>query len=193
MPVLKGTNQATNLEEANAFYDSLGVGTAVMIKALAGGGGRGMRPVREKELEEAYARATSEAQKLLGRAIFILKRCFIQQNVEVQIVGDGEGGHLWDREQSLVRQRQKLVEIAPALGYPMRLERRCLSRSTNSLAANYEGVGTIEFLVGADDQGVDRFVFMEANARLQVEHTVTEEVTGLDLVALQLRLAGGKS
>ena len=196
VPVLKGTNQATTLEEANAFYDSLGVGTAVMIKALAGGGGRGMRPVREKaELEEAYARATSEAQKAFGSGdLYLEELLYPAKHVEVQIVGDGERVvHLWDRECSLQRQRQKLVEIAPAFGLSTEIRTAMLESAQRiALAANYEGVGTIEFLVGADDQGVDRFVFMEANARLQVEHTVTEEVTGLDLVALQLRLAGGE-
>ena len=197
VPVLKGTNQATTLEEANAFYDSLGVGTAVMIKALAGGGGRGMRPVREKaELEEAYARATSEAQKAFGSGdLYLEEMLYPAKHVEVQVVGDGERVvHLWDRECSLQRQRQKLVEIAPAFGLSTEIRTAMLESAQRiALAANYEGVGTIEFLVGADDQSVDRFVFMEANARLQVEHTVTEEVTGLDLVALQLRLAGGEN
>ena len=87
-----------------------------------------------------------------------------------------------------------MVEIAPAFGLSNDIRTAMLESAQRiALAANYEGVGTIEFLVGADDQGVDRFVFMEANARLQVEHTVTEEVTGLDLVALQLRLAGGEN
>ena len=86
------------------------------------------------------------------------------------------------------------TEIAPAFGLSNEIRTAMLESAQRiALAANYEGVGTIEFLVGADDQGVDRFVFMEANARLQVEHTVTEEVTGLDLVALQLRLAGGEN
>ena len=101
---------------------------------------------------------------------------------------------LWDRECSLQRQRQKLVEIAPAFGLSTEIRTAMLESAQRiALAANYEGVGTIEFLVGADDQSVDRFVFMEANARLQVEHTVTEEVTGLDLVALSSDWPEGKS
>ena len=197
VPVLQGTNQATSLEEAKAFYNSLGSGAAVMIKALAGGGGRGMRPVRkESDLEEAYARATSEAEKSFGSGeLYLEEMLYPARHVEVQIVGDGDRVvHLWDRECSLQRQRQKLVEIAPAFGLSDELRGSMLESAQRiALAANYHGVGTIEFLVGTEGEDADRFVFMEANARLQVEHTVTEEVTGLDLVALQLRLAGGES
>ena len=196
VPILKGTNQQTSLEEAESFFISLGQGASIMLKALSGGGGRGMRPVRRVEdLEEAFVRATSEATKSFGSGdLYVEEMLYPARHIEVQIVGDGEKVvHLWDRECSLQRQRQKLVEIAPAFGLS-ELTRDSIIDSAQkiALAANYRGVGTIEFLVGADQAKRDEYVFMEANARLQVEHTVTEEVTGLDLVAVQLRVAGGE-
>ena len=194
--VLPGLSHAVTLDEARAFFESLGSGGAVMLKAIAGGGGRGMRPVTEIEaLEEAFARATSEANQAFGAgAIYVEELLSDARHVEVQIVGDGTGAvcHLWDRECSLQRQRQKLVEIAPAFGLDAPVREAMLDAATKiAAAAAYRGVGTIEFLV--DNRTNDRspFVFMEANARLQVEHTVTEAVTGLDLVALQLRIAAG--
>ncbi|MFN7304314.1 MAG: biotin/lipoyl-containing protein, partial [Phenylobacterium sp.] len=116
------------------------------------------------------------------------------RHVEVQILGDGEGGviHLWDRECSLQRQRQKVIEIAPAFGLPEALRRDMLEASVAlARATGYRGLGTIEFLVDARPGAPPRFAFIEANARLQVEHTVTEMVLGLDLVELQLRIADG--
>ena len=119
---------------------------------------------------------------------------FRSRHVEVQVLGDGTGDaiHFWDRECSLQRQRQKLVEIAPAFALADET-RASMHEAAVQLARriNYRGVGTIEFLVDARPEAAERFVFMEANARLQVEHTVTEEVTGFDLVALQLAVAGG--
>jgi acetyl/propionyl-CoA carboxylase alpha subunit len=196
VPVLPGLDHAVTFEEAKAFLESLGSGGAVMLKALAGGGGRGMRPVeRISDLGEAFERATSEAQQALGSgALYVEELMPHARHIEVQIVGDGSGevSHLWDRECSLQRQRQKLVEIAPAFGLsePLRAAILEAARKIASSAA-YRGVGTIEFLVDMRPGEEERFVFMEANARLQVEHTVTEEVTGLDLVAIQLRIAGG--
>jgi len=196
VPVLPGLSHAVTLEEVSAFFESLGPGGAVMLKAVAGGGGRGMRPVeRIADLSEAFERATSEAQQALGSgALYVEELLPCARHIEVQIVGDGSGEvtHLWDRECSLQRQRQKLVEIAPAADLPEQLRAEMLdaARRIASTVA-YRGVGTIEFLVDTRPEAGDRFVFMEANARLQVEHTVTEEVTGLDLVAIQLKIAGG--
>ncbi|MGH6956877.1 MAG: biotin carboxylase N-terminal domain-containing protein, partial [Caulobacteraceae bacterium] len=120
IPTLSGTRQATTLADAEAFFDSLGKGGAVMLKALAGGGGRGMRPVARKEdLTEAFARCASEAKAAFGDGALYVERLFERaRHVEVQILGDGTGAvvHLWDRECSLQRQRQKLIEIAPAWG-----------------------------------------------------------------------------
>lgn len=196
VPVLPGLSRAVTLEEARDFFESLGPDGAVMLKAVAGGGGRGMRPVdRLLELSEAFERATSEAQQALGSGALYVEELWPRaRHIEVQIVGDGSGevSHIWDRECSLQRQRQKVVEIAPAFGLSERLRAAMLEAARKiAAAAAYRGVGTIEFLVDTRPEAEERFVFMEANARLQVEHTVTEEVTGLDLVAIQLKIAGG--
>ena len=186
--------------QARAFLASLGERGAIMVKAVAGGGGRGMRPVRQPgELEAAYTRCQSEARQAFGRGDVYVERLLPRaRHLEVQIVGDaaGEVSHLWERECSLQRQRQKLIEMAPAPGLPPGLRARLLEAALRlAREARYENVGTIEFLVDADAAGDDEaaFAFIEANARLQVEHTVTEEVTGIDLVRLQLELAAGRS
>ncbi|MFI4934725.1 MAG: carboxyl transferase domain-containing protein, partial [Caulobacterales bacterium] len=181
-------------KEAGEFLAYQG-GGAVMLKALAGGGGRGMRPVLNiDDLAEAFERCASEAKAAFGDGSLYVERFFPKaRHVEVQIVGDGTGAvvHLWDRECSLQRQRQKLIEIAPALGVDEAL-RQALQGCAVKMgeAAAYKGLGTIEFLVN-EGEGEPSFAFIEANPRLQVEHTVTEEVTGLDLVRLQLAIAGG--
>ena len=190
-PVLPGTDGATTLEEATAFLAGLGEGASVMVKALAGGGGRGMRPAAApEELAAAFARCASEAQAAFGDP-----RLYVEQflprarHVEVQIAGDGaEVVHLYDRECSLQRARQKVVEIAPAAMLPQAVrDRRFAAAVALGRAAGYRGLGTIEFLVEGEAA-----VFIEANARLQVEHTVTEEVLGLGLVRLQIELAEGR-
>ena len=193
VPVPRGLNHAVSLAEATEFLTSLGPDGAVMLKAVSGGGGRGMRPVANvSDLDEAYARATSEAQKAFGSGdLYVEELLASARHVEVQIVGDGSGKvvHLWDRECSLQRQRQKIIEVAPAFGLSESMRRDILNAAVSiGSAVKYRGLGTIEFLVAGE-----RFVFMEANARLQVEHTVTEEVTGRDLVAIQLQIADGKS
>jgi pyruvate carboxylase len=167
-----------------------------MIKAVAGGGGRGMRPVQSPaELDAAFQRCASEAKAAFGDgALYVEQFLPRARHIEVQIAGDGRTvSHLWDRECSLQRQRQKVVEIAPADTLPMSVRERLFEAAVAlGRAADYRGLGTVEFLVevGADDP---RVVFIEANARLQVEHTVTEEVTGLDLVRLQIELACGRT
>lgn len=190
-PVLPGLSHKISYEEARDFFESLGGTRAVMLKAIGGGGGRGMRPVVGiDELQEAFNRASSEASTAFGSGDLYIEELLPRaRHIEVQIVGDGHGAvsHLWDRECSLQRQRQKLIEIAPAFDLAESTRKHILQAAVRiAAAAKYRGVGTIEFLVSED-----RFVFMEANARLQVEHTVTEAVTGLDLVALQLRIADG--
>ncbi len=190
VPVLPGISRAITYAEAEAFFADLTSG-AVMLKAIAGGGGRGMRPVLAKaDLQDAFARATSEAQQAFGSGELYIEELLPRaRHIEVQIIGDGTGNvsHLWDRECSLQRQRQKLIEIAPSFGLADDMRAQILEAAVRiGAAAQYRGVGTIEFLVSDD-----RFVFMEANARLQVEHTVTEEVTGYDLVALQCQIADG--
>jgi acetyl/propionyl-CoA carboxylase alpha subunit/acetyl-CoA carboxylase carboxyltransferase component len=193
VPVLRGTKGATSLEDAKHFFAGL-KGGAMMLKALAGGGGRGMRVVREVvELEPAYERCQSEAKAAFGNgAVYAEEFLASARHVEVQIVGDGTGAvsHLWDRECSLQRRRQKLIEIAPAADVPEKIRKQLFEAAVAlATAANYRNLGTIEFLV---DVASGRFAFIEANARLQVEHTVTEEITGLDLVRIQLEIAGGR-
>ena len=166
-----------------------------MIKAIAGGGGRGMRPVRDKaELERTYQLCRAEANQAFGNADVYVEQLFPKaRHVEVQIVGDGQGSvsHLYERECSVQRQRQKIIEIAPAPSLAAET-RGALQDAALKLAraANYRNLGTFEFLVDASSG--KRFVFIEANGRLQVEHTVTEEVTGIDLVRSQLEIARGQ-
>ena len=195
IPILPGSRGRTSLQEADAFLASLGEGGAVMLKALAGGGGRGMRPVtRHADLAEAFERCASEAKAAFGDGGLYAEQLFPRaRHVEVQILGEGTGAvvHLWDRECSLQRQRQKLVEIAPAIGVDDAVRAALQAAAVKmAYAAAYKGLGTIEFLVN-ENEGEPRFAFIEANPRLQVEHTVTEQVTGLDLVRLQLEIAGG--
>ena len=171
----------------------------MMIKAVAGGGGRGMRAVyRPDELNEAYRRCQSEARTAFGNADVYVERLMPRaRHLEVQIAGDGSGSvsHLWERECTIQRRNQKLVEIAPSPGLPERLRARLTAAAVQMAeAVRYDSLGTFEFLLDADARHDDaEFAFIEANPRLQVEHTVTEEVTGIDLVKLQLQLAGGST
>jgi acetyl/propionyl-CoA carboxylase alpha subunit len=195
VPLLPGTEGATSLEEARAFLAAQD-GDPVMIKAVAGGGGRGIRPVTDPgELDEAWARCASEAEAAFGDGGLYVERALPRpRHVEVQIVGDGHGtvSHLHERECTLQRRRQKLVELAPSPTLDDALRRRivdaalALARSTD-----YRSLGTFEFLVDASTP--EGFAFMEANPRLQVEHTVTEAVTGVDLVRTQLAIAQGRT
>ena len=194
VPVLAGTAHDTSLAEAQAFFAGGGPGAGMMIKAMSGGGGRGMRAVTQADqIPGAWALCRSEALAAFGQAGLYVERLFPRaRHIEVQVVGDGTGAvvHLWERECSLQRQRQKLIEIAPAPGLAPALRQQLLDAAlTLARAVNYRNLGTFEFLVACD--GSADWAFIEANARLQVEHTVTEAVTGLDLVALQLRLAAG--
>ena len=197
VPVVPGTPGAVDVTQAREFLASLD-GAPMLLKAVAGGGGRGVRVVRApEELEAAFARASSEAAAAFGDGSLYAER-FIERarHIEVQVIGDGAGGvtHAWERECSLQRRHQKVVEIAPAPGLPEGLREQLVAASlAMARQLRYRGLGTFEFLVDATrplDSG-SPWYFIEANARLQVEHTVTEEVTGLDLVALQLAIAGG--
>ena len=199
VPVLAGTSHATGLAEAREFFRAQGPGGAMMIKAIAGGGGRGMRAVRDfDDIDRAWALCRSEAGRAFGHEEVYVERLIPHaRHVEVQIVGDGSGevSHLWERECSLQRQRQKLIELAPAPGLAPGLRRQLLDAAVAmARSLRFRNLGTFEFLLDADaDDESGAFAFIEANARLQVEHTVTEAVTGLDLVALQLRIADGAS
>ncbi|MGW3037806.1 carboxyl transferase domain-containing protein [Streptomyces sp. NPDC001178] len=163
----------------------------VMIKAVGGGGGRGMRVVRlADELDEAWERCASEAQQGFGRGELYAERLLEgARHIEVQVVGDATGAvtHLWDRDCSAQRRHQKVIEIAPAPELPEDTRERILGAALRiARAARCSSLVTFEFLLRGEE-----FWFIEANPRLQVEHTVTEEVTGVDLVAAQLRLAAG--
>ena len=194
-PVLPGSRDAVTLAQAEHFLAGLGPGGAVMLKALAGGGGRGMREVRiAADMAGAFERCRSEALQAFGSGDLYVEQFLPRaRHIEVQIAGDGsEVVHLWDRECSAQRQRQKLIETAPAFGLSAELRSKLLELSVAlGKAANYRCVGTIEFLVDLDANSARPFAFIEANPRLQVEHTVTEEITGLDLVRIQLQLAAG--
>ncbi len=197
--VLPGTSGSTSLDQAREFLASLGDGGAMMIKAVAGGGGRGMRAVfHPQEVEEAYTRCQSEALQAFGNGdVYVEQLIPRARHIEVQVIGDGSGrvSHLGERECSLQRRHQKLVEIAPCPGLPTGLRARLTAAAVRlAEAVRYDNVGTCEFLVDATAMNDDAaYAFIEANPRLQVEHTVTEEVTGLDLVQLQLQLAAGRS
>jgi acetyl/propionyl-CoA carboxylase alpha subunit/acetyl-CoA carboxylase carboxyltransferase component len=199
VPVLPGTSGPTSLEQAREFLASLGEGGAMMIKAVAGGGGRGMRAVfHPQEVGEAYARCQSEALQAFGnRDVYVEQLLPRAKHIEVQLIGDGSGlvSHLGERECSIQRRHQKLVEVAPCPGLPPGLRTRLTTAALRlAEAVRYENIGTFEFLVDATAINDDTtYAFIEANPRLQVEHTVTEEVTGVDLVQLQLQLAAGRS
>jgi acetyl/propionyl-CoA carboxylase alpha subunit/acetyl-CoA carboxylase carboxyltransferase component len=195
IPLSMGTQGATSLAEVEEFFEALPQGGAVMIKAIAGGGGRGMRPVFAKqELAQAYERCQSESTAAFGTGeLYVEQLVRHARHIEVQVIGDGQGSvaQLGERECSLQRRHQKVIEIAPSpsIGNSMREQ---LFGAALMLAkrANYRGLGTFEFLVDCDH---DAFFFIEANPRVQVEHTVTETVTGVDLVVAQLQIAAGAS
>ncbi len=201
VPILRGSSGATSLEEATRFFSSLGEGGSMMIKALAGGGGRGMRAVsRMEEIEEAYKRCQSEARASFGNGeVYVEQLMPRARHIEVQIIGDGTGdvSHLWERECSIQRRNQKIVEIAPSPGLaPAMRDRLTAAAVRMAKEVRYDNLGTFEFLVNGDasaNKDEAGFAFIEANPRLQVEHTVTEEVTGIDLVKLQIQLAGGRT
>jgi acetyl/propionyl-CoA carboxylase alpha subunit/acetyl-CoA carboxylase carboxyltransferase component len=199
VPVMPGSPHAVSLAEAQAFFAAQQAAgsveaVGVMVKAIGGGGGRGMRAVlHAADLPEAYARCSSEALSAFGVAGVYVERLMARaRHIEIQVLGDGHNViALGERECSLQRRFQKLVEFAPSpsLSAPLRA---AITDAALRLAraCHYQSLGTFEFLV--DDRSTDLpFVFIEANARLQVEHTVTEAVLGLDLVQLQIAVAAG--
>ena len=196
--VIEGSDEAVTLEQARAFFESLGPSAAVMLKAVAGGGGRGSRAVSTlDELDAAWARCQSEAATAFGNdSLYVEQLIPRARHIEVQIIGDlhGSVAHLWERECSVQRRFQKIVEIAPAPNLEPRLRDQIVAAAVRIAAdVGYSSLGTFEFLLDASAESNDRFYFLEANARLQVEHTVTEQVTGIDLVQSQLRVAQGET
>ncbi|HET6569674.1 MAG TPA: acetyl-CoA carboxylase biotin carboxylase subunit, partial [Rhodothermales bacterium] len=169
------------------------IGYPVMIKASAGGGGRGMRLVQtEDEFERNYDAARREAEAAFGNGDVYLEKFVVSpRHVEIQLMGDGRGNviHFGERECSIQRRHQKLLEESPSPIMTDDLRNRMGEAAIRGAASvNYEGAGTVEFLVDADRN----FYFMEMNTRIQVEHPVTEEVTDTDLIALQLQVASGE-
>jgi acetyl/propionyl-CoA carboxylase alpha subunit/acetyl-CoA carboxylase carboxyltransferase component len=189
VPVLAATTGATDLTTAEAFFDEHG---PLMVKAVAGGGGRGMRAVTERaQLSDAMAACAREATAAFGDdAVYVEELLTAARHVEVQIIGDGQRvEHLHERDCTLQRRRQKVIETAPAWDLPPSVRVRLQDAAVRlGEHVDYDSLGTVEFLVAGE-----RIAFIECNARLQVEHTVTEAITGLDLVQLQLALAGGST
>jgi acetyl/propionyl-CoA carboxylase alpha subunit/acetyl-CoA carboxylase carboxyltransferase component len=199
VPTLPGTEGHTSLDDATAFFDSLGPGAAVVVKAIAGGGGRGMRVVEQKDdLARAYARCQSEAQAAFGNPEVYVERLIPRaRHIEVQVAGDGSGqvSHFWERDCTIQRRHQKVVEVAPSPALSPEVRARLMSAAVGMAEMlRYDNIGTFEFLLDErSDADNPSFVFIEANPRLQVEHTVTEEVTGIDLVQVQFELARGRT
>ncbi len=192
VPLVPGFDEAvTDINLAKKIASEIGY--PVLIKASAGGGGKGMRLVdREEDLEEQMRMAQNEARSSFGDdAVFIEKFVTKPRHIEIQVFADNHGNvvHLFERECSIQRRHQKVIEEAPsALLSPEMRERMGQAAVNVCKACNYEGAGTVEFLVDADRN----FYFLEMNTRLQVEHPVTEEITGLDLVEWQIRVARGE-
>ncbi|HZF82854.1 MAG TPA: carboxyl transferase domain-containing protein [Burkholderiaceae bacterium] len=197
VPVMPGSPGAVTLAEAQAFFaDQAKDGAGVMVKAIGGGGGRGMRAVlRAEELPEAHARCVSEAKAAFGvDGVYVERLMRHARHIEIQVLGDGSTvASLGERECTLQRRFQKLIEIAPSPSLSATLRDRITQAALRmAQQVGYRGLGTFEFLVDESATALP-YVFIEANPRLQVEHTVTEAVTGLDLVQLQLGVAAGRS
>jgi pyruvate carboxylase len=192
VPILSGSDAVTTNEEAHRLAAKLGF--PVMIKAAMGGGGRGMRVAASADkLDDALDQARREAGTAFGIPdVFLEKYIARARHIEVQLLGDRHGNlvHLFERDCSLQRRHQKMVEIAPALDLDASLRQRILDAALAvGRAVRLDNAGTVEFLVDADSGG---FYFIEVNPRIQVEHTVTEEVTGYDVVKCQILIAQGR-
>jgi len=194
VPTVDGSDEpVTDAGAATAAANAIGY--PVMLKAAAGGGGRGMRLVEGPEaMADAFERCRSEAEAAFGDGtLFLERRIERPRHIEVQVLGDADGSvvHLWERDCSVQQRNQKVVEVAPATGLDPQLRQRLLDDAVKLVSAtDFANAGTVEFLV-APESG-DHF-FIECNPRIQVEHTVTEQVTGLDLVEAQFLLAAGAS
>lgn len=190
VPVVPGCDLVESVEQLHA--EAQRIGYPLLIKARSGGGGRGIRRVdAENELENAYLSARAEAESAFGDGEVYMEKLLLNvKHIEVQLLCDAHGNviTLGERECSMQRLHQKLIEESPSPAVDAKLRERMLDAAVRAAkAAGYEGVGTVEFLLTEDKQ----FYFMEMNTRLQVEHPVTEMVTGIDLVKWQIRVAAG--
>ncbi|MEE2522787.1 pyruvate carboxylase [Pseudarthrobacter sp. J75] len=196
VPVLKSSAPSKDVDELIAAADEIGF--PIFAKAVAGGGGRGMRRVDTREaLPEALQAAMREADAAFGDPTMFLEQAVLRpRHIEVQILADAEGNvmHLFERDCSIQRRHQKVIEIAPAPNLDEGI-RQALYRDAVKFAKalNYVNAGTVEFLVDTVGERAGQHVFIEMNPRIQVEHTVTEEVTDVDLVQAQLRIAAGET
>lgn len=194
IPMIPGTKGAVkSYEEVKEFAEKFGF--PVMIKAVNGGGGRGMRNVdRMEDLEDAYHRAKSEAKMAFGDDDVYVERCIMNpKHIEVQIMGDEHGHivHLFERDCSIQRRHQKVIEMAPAWSLPEGLRKEICDAAVKLMKnVKYVNAGTCEFLVDQDEK---HFYFIEVNPRVQVEHTVTELITDIDIVKSQILIAEGYS
>lgn len=192
LPVIPGTDgPIESFEAAKQFAEEAGF--PLMIKATSGGGGKGMRIVREEsELEDAFHRAKSEAEKSFGNSeVYIERYIDNPKHIEVQVIGDELGNiiHLYERDCSVQRRHQKVVEVAPSVGLSNSLRERICEAAIQLMEnIKYVNAGTVEFLVSGDE-----FFFIEVNPRVQVEHTITEMITGIDIVKTQILVADGES
>jgi acetyl-CoA carboxylase, biotin carboxylase subunit len=194
VPIIPGTDGAATTDRTALAKAADEIGYPVMIKASAGGGGRGMTRVESsREFDEKAMMAINEAQSAFGDGTVYIEKCIENaRHVEVQVLCDGQETylHLGERDCSVQRRHQKLIEEAPSPGLNDKMRKRLFDASIKLCrAVNYTNAGTIEFLV---DLAADEFYFIEMNTRIQVEHPVTEMITGTDLVAEQLSIAGGE-
>ena len=194
IPMIPGTKGVVkDFSEVKAFAETHGF--PIMIKAVNGGGGRGMRNVdRMEDLEDAYNRAKSEAKMAFGDDEVYLEKCIMNpKHIEVQVIGDEHGHivHLFERDCSIQRRHQKVIEMAPAWSLPLGLRKEICDAAVKLMKnVGYVNAGTCEFLVDQDEK---HFYFIEVNPRVQVEHTVTELITDVDIVKAQILIAEGYS
>ncbi len=196
VPVLRSTPPSTDIDAL--IEGARGIGFPLFAKAVAGGGGRGMRRVeREEDLREALQSAMREAESAFGDPTMFIEQAVLRpRHIEVQVLADRTGAvvHLFERDCSVQRRHQKVVEIAPAPNLDAEI-RDALTRDAIAFAKSigYENAGTVEFLLDTEGERTGEHVFIEMNPRIQVEHTVTEEVTDVDLVQSQMRIAAGET
>lgn len=197
VPVPIGRAHACTPDDARALLSEIDANAKVAVKALSGGGGRGIRFVSATDdIDEVFERCRSEARLSFGDdRLYVEEMIQNARHVEIQVIGDGEDAiHLGERDCTLQRRNQKLVEVAPAPGLSDAIRRKLYDAAlTLATASRLRGVATFEFLLSDAGSRGARFVFIEANPRIQVEHTITEEITGLDLVRTQIQIADGRS